>query len=238
MSEDYTERRDGERRLTQDQVDLADKARELAGSSMKITRFIDEDRDPRLRDKKRREAEIKRVLSELQRRMLDEDYRIAFTAADTALRETRQKLDDALIEISDILEALEDAAPKTKDGKAVFLLSDGRGRTKDGEVISAADMASLITSNRHPTWSEYEVAQRRFLKLTNYVDEVENTHKRLHNDDKPLDKPDVEDIAKRMQVIERTIEDRPSLAPAFNPVAMPLDTPPLDLTAAPTLPAR
>lgn len=224
---------DGDRgQKTTQQRDLADQARELAGTSPRILRFIDEQNDPKLREKKRLERQIQQALSELQQRMLDKDYAASFTTADTTLTETRNKLDVALNDVSQRFEDMEDRAPKTGDGKAIYLLPDGTGRTKDGQVILAADMAALITSDDHPTWAEYEQTRERFLQLTGYAEEVDDTRKRLHDDAKPMDKPDIDAIPDRMKEIDRDIEGQIALSNEFAR-ASELSTP--RIVALPTL---
>lgn len=72
---------DDERGKSLDQIALEDAARECDGTSMKITRFTDQEDDPKLKDKKKRAEELCRALSLLEEMLRDPEYKQAWTKA-------------------------------------------------------------------------------------------------------------------------------------------------------------
>lgn len=234
VGRDDADKLEGEKHLSIDGLAIADRAREEAETSPRIRRFLPEERDPRLREKKRLERQLQQALSELQQRLRDPEYRAAWDSANEAIDRAQIAVDQAIEENTDLLDVLEDRAPKLADGRAVYLNPDGTGRTKDGETISLAEMALLTIPKDAPTWDEYETAWKRQAELAQKSEKIDRARTTVNDPNNPAEKPELEDITKDMDIITRDAEGRPILQQSFNPVALPPVGPPaLDFDTAP-----
>lgn len=206
---------DGERRKSRDQIILEDTAKERAGASSRITRFTNEEDDPDLRDKKQREAEIRRALTALQERLRDPEYRRLFDRANNSINEAQEALDQAVQENEEHIADLERRAVRLTDGRMVFLCEDGSGQTQDGETVSRAEMARLYVPDDATTLREYEAARTRRSQLSVYADRVDSARREVNEHDNPASKDRLRDIDRDMRTVTASVEGRSSLRGEF-----------------------
>ena len=213
-------------------VDFQDLQRELSGAGgAKAERFMDGEHSLRAREEKQRRQATERLLSELARRRLDPAYEAAYQAATDAIDAAQTALDNALEANARQIADLEDRAVKLPDGRAVFIRADGRGETRDGEIIPVAVMVTLDVPDNAPTIEEYDAARERRQALGGYAEDVDRARDRVNDPDAPPSREELEDITDEMETLTREIEGKQSLSPGFAAVSSPQKTSSEDLFA-------
>ena len=216
---------DGERGKSRDQIILEDTAKERAGASSRITRFTNEEDYPDIREKKQREAEIRRALTALQERLCDPEYRRLFDKANNSINEAQDALDQAIQENAEHIADLERRAVRLTDGRMVFLCEDGSGQTQDGETVSRAEMARLYVPDNATTLREYEAARTRRSELSGYADRVDSARREVNDHDNPASKDRLRDIDRDMRAMTADIREQATLSANFGITAgTPADT--------------
>lgn len=197
-------------------LDFQDLQRELSGAGgAKAERFMDGEHSPRDRDRKQRQKATERLLTELARLRLDPAYEAAHQAANDAINDAQAALDIALDANARLIADLEDRAVKLPDGRAVFIRTDGRGETADGEIIPAAIMLTLDIPNDAPTIDAYDAARERRRALGGYADEIDRARDEVNDPDNPASKERLEEIDTDMDTLIRNIEGVSSAKTAF-----------------------
>ena len=203
---------------------FADLQNELAGLDVgRQRRFLPTGYDDPRSDKAReREAQVYRVMTELQRMMMDEDYAALYTrvhttvsnmelAVDVALEDARARQAESAAEI----EALRARAGTLPDGTIVFRSETGEVFTEDGAALAPGMEESVSWQTHSPSWEEYSAAKDKAHAAQAEVDEIETYQREVlqpardrledpANETKPLS-------AEKMEQIERDVlEQAPS----------------------------
>ena len=193
------------------QTDFIDQQRELSGANgARIDRFFGEDgASPRARAEKARKAQAARAWSRLAELLQSPSYAAAFEAVNNAIGNVQAALDQAIEENAKQLEDMESRAVKLEDGRAVFLRKDGRGETKDGEIIPLSVMQTLQIPADAPGIDAYNAARQRRRELGEYSDHVDNVRREVNDPDNPMQEDQLKDVIKDIEQIQSDIEGRP-----------------------------
>ncbi|MAK59359.1 MAG: hypothetical protein CMK09_00080 [Ponticaulis sp.] len=210
---------DGERGKSRDQIILEDIAKERAGASTRITRFTDTEDNPELKEKKKREAQIRRVLTALQKRLLDPEYKRLFDKANASVNRAQDTLNQAIDNNEAHIADLERRAVKLTDGRMVFICEDGSGQTKDGDTVTRVDMARLYVPDDATTLKEYSAATKRRSDLAKSADQIEAARTEINDRDNPASKERLTEIERDMRDKRRQLEETPIMRNTFSDVA-------------------
>lgn len=153
---------------TQNQIDLRDKAVEEAtgGNGPKVARFKTGENAPEAIREKERKARADQMMA-LKVQLATQ------AQIDTylwRLSELRDSAYDAIEENADLIERLRGGAAKLEDGSAVYLLSDGRFRTVEGDILTRDELADV--PDDPTTWVAYEAAIQRRAQLARIESDV------------------------------------------------------------------
>lgn len=220
--------------LARQKLEFSDLQDEIAGrENGKARRFISRDQDPREQSRKDQKMATQAVLSALQGRLLDPEYRAAYQRAHDAIDRAQAALDDALLHNADEIERLaiqaremDEAAAHLADGTAIFMDAGGVLRTADGRPLrSEAVPSSLIIPVDAPSYEDRAAvreaataAHARGADLaTIQTDVIDAARDRLQDDDDPLELDELRDMAREMDSLTERVG-----SPDFDPEEPPV----------------
>ena len=247
MSDDNYTKTDGKRGKSRDNIELKrlnEAANETLGVSMKPNRFVPENYDPTISEK-RRDAGIIGI----QLILMSAAYRAQYERVSQLISDAGQRLDDALIEnardtetAQGVLEALENDAVCLADGTAIFLSADGRVKTAEGHLLSsdavpASLYSKLQTSPRYEIYAQARdaanAARVRARELAGYAVEIDAMSEEMA-DDRGVTSKRMHEIEDQVKRVVRDLDNIPNVKASFEAASSKsLDENPLNLSMIP-----
>ncbi|WP_019962312.1 hypothetical protein [Woodsholea maritima] len=174
--------------LIRQKHEFSDLQDEIAGrENGKVRRFITGDKDLRGQERKDRQDIVQTALSALQARLLDPQYREAYTRAQSAITQAQSALNDALVDNAEELERLEAEAARLDDGTVIFMRPDGSAETRDGRIIPPSALIGVTIPEDATNVEEYRIAMQRSAELADIQTEIiDPARDRINDQDNPL----------------------------------------------------
>ena len=222
--------------------DFADQQAELSGvSTGRQDRFLRGDASRRNGGAERARAADRAFQTQLDLLLTDPVYRAAYTRVVDLLDQAQAKLDVAMAAVAatidrltDLTEDMETDAARLPDGRAVFLGSDGKLYTADGDCLGPVEDHDIAIPKDAPSWDQFRGARdalrdakTRMRRYGDIQDDVLTPARdRVSDPDNP---PSLDDLKKIEDDIKRAmdqIETAPPMSTSFE--AAIADTPSSD----------
>lgn len=159
---------------------------------------------------RKRKEKNKAVLTALELALQNAEYRQRYNAVWQKIDDTQEALDVAILENVEHIEALEDNAMRTEEGRMTFITDDGFVYT-DGTAVAKQDEPSPSDVHKDATrWQDYRVATDRRDQLARIqTDTLDPIRKRMSDPDNPLDRPTLDDFDRQLENADKIIAATP-----------------------------